>query len=129
MKRKAIWSALTASALVLSACNALGITCPDVGRHALVVEVREAGTGANAVPDAILLVRDGEYMDSVQGQADGPAMLAAAPEWAGTYSVIVRKVGYEEWTRNDLRVRRSGACNALGTVNLVADLQPVQTTP
>lgn len=116
------WIALLAAGFSTSACS--GITCTAEGRDAVIVEVRDSITGSNAAEGALLIVRDGEYVDSVRGGPNEPPALTAAFERPGTYEVVVQKNGYREWVRQGVRVRRTGGCDKLESVRLTALLQP-----
>lgn len=126
MTRKHIWPVLVLAGLpLLGGCEWIGVACPDVGSYAVNVEVRDAVTGVPATEGAILIVQEGEYADTVQGGPGAPPVLAAAPERPGTYNVLVQKAGYQDWTRQDVRVRRGGGCDRLKSARLTANLQPM----
>lgn len=122
---KTVWPVM-AAALLLSGCtNPFGFACTDIGRFAVHVEVRDAATNAPAVEGATLTIRDGEYVESRRGEPGAPAppVLAAGAERAGTYRVTVRKEGYRDWVREDVRVKRAGWCDELQPVQLTARLE------
>lgn len=125
MKTKLLSPVLALVGLSLSGCNVIGITCPLIGSDAIIVEIRDAATGAPAAAGATLIVRQGTYADTVQGGPAASATLSAASERAGTYDVLVRKPGYQDWTQENVTVRRAGACDRLDPVRLQAELQPV----
>ena len=105
-------------------CQAIGITCTDVGRFAVNVQVRNARTGTPEADGALLIIRNDVYVDSMRGRAGGPPVLAAGPEQTGTFEVRVEKAGFRAWQRNNVRVGRSGACERLQSAILTALLEP-----
>lgn len=114
---------LALGVLTLGGCVP-GFACDSLGAYAVNVEVQDSATGASIVRGATLVVRDGAYADSMRMESDMPPVLAAAAERPGIYEVLVRRPGYQTWTREGVRVRRGGRCNALQPVRLVAKLSP-----
>jgi hypothetical protein len=78
----------------------------------VVVEIRDARTGAPLAERAVGVVRDGAFVDSLRPYEStglGPASLysrRAADERRGTYAVEVRAPGYTTWTHAGVRVGR-----------------------
>lgn len=78
---------------------------------AIVVEIRDARTGAPLANDARGAVHDGAYVDSLTpyegtGTGAGPLVLfsrRAADERPGNYSVEVNHPGYRAWTLAGVR--------------------------
>lgn len=105
--------------------------CTAVAVPAIVVEIRDARTGVPLAGLAAGVVRDGAYVDSLRpaGFLDATdvvgSMLSrqAAHERPGTYTIDIRRSGYQDWTRVGVRVR-SGRCH-VETQSLVAQLQAV----
>ena len=128
----------TYSALVL-ACGALagchnpfrggGYSCP-AWKPAIVVEIRDARTGAPLANDARGAVHDRAYVDSLipyawRDTGAGPPLLIsrrAADERAGNYYVVVNHPGYRTWTLAGVRVV-VGQCGVT-TRRLSAALEP-----
>jgi hypothetical protein len=117
--------------IVLAAGALTGCELPFVGgvctadfRFGVVVEVRDAVTGAPAADGARLTVRDGEYVETTEARVPSPdaLFLQGAGERAGTYDVTVQKSGYQDWTRTGVRVRED-ECHVI-PVQLDARLQP-----
>lgn len=110
----------------LTGCQMLFDTrlCTTDVRFGIVVEVRDAVTGAPAATSARLTVRDGEYVETVETPwpATDALILQAAAERRGTYDVTVQKSGYLDWTRADVRVRED-ECHVI-PVQLDARLPP-----
>lgn len=125
MTRKALWPVVAAGLLLSGCTNPFGFACSDIGRFAVHVEVRDAATNAPAAEGATLTVRDGEYVDSRNGGPGAPPIpvLSAGAERAGTYQVTVRKEGYRDWTRENVRVKRAGWCDELRSVQFTARLE------
>jgi hypothetical protein len=97
----------------------------------IVVEIRDARSGAPLAGLASGMVRDGAYSDSLRPAAfSDPAdpvgsmtSRQAAPERPGRYAIEVQRAGYRPWTRTGVRVSR-GACH-VETARLRADLEPL----
>lgn len=114
-----------ATATLTGACNPFIGACTQELRPGLVVEVRDAGTGAPAADGARLIARDGDYVETVEGPpVPGMTFLQAAGERAGKYTVTIQKAGYQDWTRSNIWVRDDG-CH-VSTARLEARLQPAQ---
>jgi hypothetical protein len=111
-------------------CNAIsGPNCTASVEPAVVVEIRDARTGAGIAADARGIVRDGTYADSLapyQAASSDPNTLfsrRAADERAGTYVVEVQHPAYVKWTAAGIRVSEN-ACH-VETQRVTASLQPV----
>lgn len=97
----------------------------------VVVEIRDARSGAPLAGLAAGVVRDGAYVDSLRPAAfsdpsdpvGSMTSRQAAPERPGRYAVEVQRAGYQPWTRTGVRVGR-GACH-VETARLRADLEPL----
>ena len=128
----------TCSFLVL-ACGALAgchnpfrggsYSCPAWIKPAIVVEIRDARTGAPLAKDARGAVHDRAYVDSlipyVWTETGGPPLLIsrrAADERAGNYYVEVNHPGYRTWTLAGVRAV-SDQCG-VKTRRLSASLEP-----
>ncbi|MBA3970142.1 MAG: hypothetical protein H0X52_08575, partial [Gemmatimonadetes bacterium] len=65
-------------------------------------------TGELIASGARLIVRDGEYVDTVQVPANRPDVdslaIPAAGERPGVYTLTVQKPGYQEWRKSGVRV-------------------------
>jgi hypothetical protein len=108
-------------------------------RPGIVVEIRDAQTGAPAWYDAVVITTDGAYADTVQASLlgfppsarDSVVGLWTARDRPGTYDVRITHPGYEPWEREGIRVRRAGGRNPFDgsdvpeTVFVVAELQPL----
>ena len=114
-------SSLSVLALpLLWACSNLPVMCTDVALPAIVVDVQDSITGANLVVGTRGVVQDGAFVDSLHLYS--PSGLQAASERAGTYALTVAHVGYADWSRSSIRVRRD-ACH-VQTVTVQARLKP-----
>jgi hypothetical protein len=113
---------LAAAGLIVG-CNPFTGACTLELRPGIVVEVRDAVTGAPAADGARLVARDGNYVETVDGPpAPNLTFLQAAGERPGRYDLTVSKPGYHNWTRAGVRVR-DGGCHVI-PVQLEAQLQP-----
>jgi len=95
----------------LVGCSPANIVCPQIAAPAILLEVREDGTGAPAANGARGVVEDGGYVDSLRvvGWSGPPApetelYMAAAFDRPGTYSVRLEKAGYQTWIRTNIVV-------------------------
>ena len=120
MVHRTFCSALVPALLAVAGCQnpfAGGYSCPAVIKPAIVVEIRDSGTGAPLANDARGAVHDGAYVDSLTpyegtGAGAGPLVLfsrRAADERPGNYSVEVTHPGYRGWTRAGVRAT-TGRC-------------------
>jgi hypothetical protein len=114
--------------VLLQACSSptepLNVNCPDIGRSALLVYVRESVSDAligNAVTATAV---DGRFFDAVT-TPDLPAFagrpLTLVDNRAGTYDVYVSRAGYKAWVTYDVQVK-NGVCG-IEPVNVAAKLQ------
>ena len=133
MVHRRFCSALVLGSVILAGCNnpfGGDYSCPEVISPAVVVEIRDARTGAPLANDARGAVHDGAYVDSLTpyegtGTGAGPLLLIsrrAADERAGTYSVEVNHPGYRTWTLAGVRAV-AGQCG-VKTRRLSASLEP-----
>jgi len=97
---------LVLGAAALSGCSPANVVCPQIAAPAILLEVREAGTGAPAANGAKGAVQDGAYVDSLRvvGWLGTPSpetelLMAAAFDRPGTYSITLEKAGYQTWIR------------------------------
>jgi hypothetical protein len=121
--------------LTLGACEFFTGTGPcDLSiRPAIVVEIRHAQTNGPLADSAAGVVIDGSYSDSLRawqlfaGPVTAPILERyAAPERAGTYTVFVKRAGFQDWSISGVRVRDDGGyCNGVRTVTLQANMMPL----
>ena len=104
-----------------------GAGCLPETKPAIVVEIRDATTGAALAQLARGVVQHGAYSDSLiaarSESSDPTTMYArrAANERPGTYDVWVERVGYRDWHAYGVRVG-AGPCG-VSTVQLQARLR------
>ena len=107
-----------------TACEPItgGVACTTEARPAISVDVRDSTTGARIGRNAIVVARQGTFVDTAFSTSvfDGPHGLAH--ERTGTYTVTVDQQGYRQWSRALVRVTKD-ECH-VRTVELVARLQP-----
>lgn len=121
--------------VALSACDSTSnepIACPAIITPAIEVEVRHAETSAPEAEGAVVIATDGAYTDTLDAgksvEYQGQLVLlslAGANERPGTYDVVVKKQGFETWTRTGVEPE-VGECGVQTEV-LEADLIPVST--
>ncbi|CAN5816867.1 hypothetical protein BH23GEM3_BH23GEM3_23000 [soil metagenome] len=104
---------------------------------ALSIEIRDARTGGPAVWEANVVVRDGDYSETIRvwerdrvkpDPINQPVVLMAENR-PGTYDVTITHPGYRTWHRAGIRVRESGLRNPIGgtalpdQVHILAELE------
>jgi hypothetical protein len=106
--------------LALAACEGLSTprVCPGVVQPSVRLTVEDAMSGTNVTPGASVVLRSGAYADSLV--APPGVNSVGVGNRAGTFTLTVRRAGYELWTRTDVRVE-AGPCGA-ATVELTARL-------
>jgi hypothetical protein len=131
MQSKNVYSAPVFTLLSLIGCsNPFGgaYSCPAVITPAIVVEIRNARTGAPLANGAKGAVHDGPYVDSLipyEGIGLDPTSLIsrrAADERPGTYAVEVNHPGYRTWSVAGVRAV-AGQCG-VRTHRISASLEP-----
>ncbi len=102
--------------------------CPAVVNPAIVVEIRDAGTGAPLANGARGAVHDGAYVDSLTPyESTGPGIetlvsLSGAHGRSGTYAIEVNRAGYRPWTAAGVRVVEESC--GVRTRRVSASLEP-----
>jgi hypothetical protein len=97
--------------------------CTAEARPGLLIAVVDSVTGASVLPGATIIVQNAVFNESAT-IPDGPQpseVYSTAYEAAGTYTVTVRKTGYQDWVRAGVTVTRD-ECH-VRTVELLAKLQ------
>lgn len=97
------------------------LTCTPEWVYGLHVEVRDAATNHAAADGALIIARDGSYVDTLDVQSDALLALGAG-ERAGTYSLTIAKSGYQPWQSEGIQVTRD-ECHVTPVV-IRADLLP-----
>ena len=116
------------SVLALGGCvDNLAICVDSSGTAAIVVQVRDAVTGAPLAAGARGSIRDGQYIDSLRppsADASGRLLtLSAGQGRPGTYTVTVIHPGYQTWQQTSVLVV-VGNCGLASQV-LHANLEPL----
>jgi hypothetical protein len=106
-------------------CNAtdspgIGVNCTDEARPALSVTPFDSKTGDAVKSLGIATVTEGSFTQSVPNQPPGAPGFYLAYERAGTYDVVVKVPGYQDWKITGAVVKRD-ACHVI-TVPLAASL-------
>lgn len=117
--------ASVAAALVagISGCDVMGIGCEQIGVLPITVQVLDDATGMQVTTPTTVVIRDGTYADSVHvDDWKGLRSIGLGEDREGDYDVVVRAAGYAEWSRSNVRVRRSGGCDQLQAAVLTARL-------
>ncbi len=73
----------------------------------------------------MVTVTDGDYRETLTKVGE---VFRGAMERPGSYSITVEAPGYVAWTRENVRVVRSGACDYLQPVTLTSELQPIASS-
>ena len=117
--KKALFAVLPL--LALAACELSDpVVCPAIVPQAFHVSAQDS-SGANVLPGASVVARDGAHADSVVAPP-AVTVMGVGGDRPGTYTVTVRQAGYQLWSQSGLKVR-DGACG-VRTVELLAHLQP-----
>ncbi len=115
-----------APGVALSGCVDNLAICVDAGSEvAIVVQIRDAVSGAPLAAGARGAIRDGEYVDSLRSpttDASSGLTLTAGPGRAGTYDVTVVHPGYQPWHQTGVVVS-DNSCGVASRL-LHADLEP-----
>lgn len=120
-----------ALAIAASSCGIVDYGVECTANFVFGLRVTVVDSAAGAPPDsASMVARSGSFVDSVgprrpvQLVANEPPVLVlpSAGERAGTYDVVVHSPGYQDWTRNNIRVT-AGRCH-VRPVDLLARLHP-----
>ena len=112
--------------LGLSGCGLLDPEiCTAYPAPWIIVEVRDAATGAPAASGVVGHAEDGIFrFDLMEVEAGGAELLLyGLSQEVGTYRVTLTKEGYAPWQQEGVRLRRDD-CD-VRTVRLRADLQPL----
>jgi hypothetical protein len=124
MRRYAPMIAVLAAA-ALSACNgdSPGVNaCPDIIRPMMLIAVQNAGTGQSAAEGASGSISEGAFSSPLVPY-DAGRLTPQATGRPGTYTVLVQKPGFQDWTRTGVQVD-ADECGAK-TVHLEAFLVSV----
>jgi hypothetical protein len=120
----ALTRSLAVSTLLLSAgsCEWFhGTDCAGVGSYNFAVTVVDSLSGLPAAEGATLLTYDVDFggyrVDSIVGQSNTDVLRGA--DRKGLYTVVVRKEGYRDWVKSNVRVE--GDCTTQ-TVSLTAKM-------
>jgi len=116
-----------APAVALAGCvDNLAICVGASSEVAIVVQIRDAVTGAPLAAGARGAIRDGGYVDSLRppttDASSGLLTLTAGPGRAGTYDVTVVHPGYQPWHQTGVVVN-DNSCGVASRL-LHADLEP-----
>lgn len=93
------------AAAVLAGCgdDSTGPTaCTEEFRYGISIEVRDGGTGDPAAAGAEGTLTEGDYVENLM--VFGDDLMLGAGERAGTYDVLITKVGYEDWSASRVTV-------------------------
>jgi hypothetical protein len=105
--------------LLASSCEGGSRPCQEYALPGIVATAADRRSGASLDTAAVLVARDGPYVDSAVVEERGVAW-----ERPGTYQVRVHAPGYQEWVRSPVHVRSDG-CH-VQTVTVHALLEPAQ---
>lgn len=114
--------------LLLAGCDVVGTYCPAVVRPAVEVRAVAVGPDTLTVDQAVGVLRDGTYTDTMRVNALGPEgdtlQFSGAMGRAGTYDVRVEHPGFAPWTRSGIDVNE-GECS-VHTPERTARLSPIE---
>jgi hypothetical protein len=112
----------TVRGISLNQQECLGILRPSI----IVTVYVYPDTGRGDATDVLAMATDGAFVDTLrpgEWQEQRPISLQGALERSGTYALTLRKRGYRDWHRDDIRVP-PGACH-VGSAHLSARLMPM----
>ncbi|MEK9502673.1 hypothetical protein [Gaopeijia maritima] len=95
--RMAVAAAMT---VLLSACDTGG--CTQAPEPAVEVSVVDAATGLAVVDSVTVVVRDGDFEETLFETSSG--VYSGAGDREGEYTVVVAHPRYEPWVRDRVRV-------------------------
>lgn len=101
-----------------------GGDCTAVGVSGITVTVIDAITKGAPSATPMVRIEEGSYVEehAVPFPRSDPPLYTTADERPGTYRVVVRAVGYQDYVLDKIRVVRAGRCNALKGVRITAPL-------
>ncbi len=124
---KRTWFAIPAL-LALAACDSstTDLICPPVYFSSVNVTAVDSVTNVNVTAGSTLVLSNATVTDSLD-VPPGPATVVGIGSGAGTFTLRVRRTGYNLWQKPGIRVE-SGDCGPQ-TVQVTAKLQPVGPSP
>ena len=108
-------------ALFIAACGGGPMMCPQWLLSPIVVEVRDAATGAPAAVGATGSIRSGDRETPLRLPSPTEQLRLYSTGGPGTYDVFVQKPGYLDWRRDGVYVE-GGNCGVEREVTVRADL-------
>jgi len=87
------------------------------------VSVVDAVTGASAATGSTIILRGAAFQDSVVLTEDAPYVQWEDSARAGAYAIVVRKLGYHDWSQSGVRIE-GGRCHVPSPTRVIALLQP-----
>jgi hypothetical protein len=122
--RRRIALALLAALPFAGACQSDEVLCPQAILSPIIVEVRDASTGAPAAVGASGEIRSGSFTSPLALPGGNEDLELYSSGSAATYDVVVRKSGYRDWTRNGVLVL-GDRCGVMASMILRANLERV----
>lgn len=125
---KTTWFAIPAL-LALAACDSSTTTdliCPPVYFAAVEVTAVDSVTNVNVTAGSTVVLSNATVTDSLD-VPPGAATVAGVGSRAGTFTLRVRRSGYNLWQKSGVQVE-SGDCGPQ-TVRVTARLQPIGPSP
>lgn len=108
--------------LLASGCSLITSSdCISIGVSGLSITVLDRRT-SQTPSGTVVTVTDGDYRETLTKVGE---VFRGAMERPGSYSITVEAPGYVRWTRENVRVVRSGDCDYLQPVSLLSELQPI----
>jgi len=117
-----ITAVLTASLGLVAACR-LYDPCPQSSRAALAITIVDSVTGLPVASGASVVVSDGSFQQTIAiPESPSTTTVGAAEDRPGSYSIVVTRPGYRDWTRSGVDVQSDGCLPV--TVAVTARLVP-----
>lgn len=115
--------------LVGTGCSVFGPgDCVAVGRPGVQVAVSDSVLGTRPTVPVVVTLSEADYVETwatPDSTTPSASIFFGARARTGTYVVTVTGQGYREWSQSQVIVRRSGRCDDIQQVKLVARLQRI----
>ena len=106
MRRPAALCLLLASLASCAKGEPLTVDCPDIIRPMILIQVQDPATGLPAAEGAGGSISEGAFTSPLVRYGED-RLAPQATGRPGTYTVVVQKPGYQDWTRTGVQVREA----------------------
>lgn len=106
-------------------CGLFSGDCTSEARPGLIIRVIDKNTGTTPSIGSRVTITEGGWSE-IRPPAEFPVMVVseytAAYERPGTYSILIRTGGYQDWRRDGVTVETGGGCAHVNSVRLTVEL-------